>query len=153
MARPAKAIETTSKHWTKEEFSERKQAEENLRGNTDKVKPPSYLSASQKKIFKTIVMELKSSNILTNLDVYILTTCSISIDRLSNIEKIVNNDIENLWNKDLMATKDKYTKDLFRCCNELSLSPQSRSKLANLNIQVKTNEDDALLKALRGEDE
>ena len=36
-----------------------------------------------------------------------------------------------------MSAKDKYTKDLYRCCSELSLSPQSRAKLANINISVK----------------
>ena len=49
-----------------------------------------------------------------------------------------------------MNAKDKYSKDLYRCCNELSLSPQSRAKIANINTQSK--EDDLLLKALTEDD-
>ena len=45
-----------------------------------------------------------------------------------------------------MPSKEKYTKDFFRCCNELCLSPQSRAKLANLNVQAQ--EEDPLMKAL-----
>ena len=48
-----------------------------------------------------------------------------------------------------MSAKDKYTKDLYRCCNELSLSPQSRAKLANINVQAKEEEQDPLLGLLR----
>lgn len=151
MARPSKSVNTSTGKIGKEEIEARKQAEESLRGNANKVKPPAYLSTSQKKIFKTIVSELKASGILCNLDIYILTTVSIAIDRLQQIESLINQDISNLTNKDLMASKDKYTKDLFRCTNELSLSPQSRAKLANINVQAKSTEDDLLLKALRGD--
>lgn len=139
-----------NKHLTKEEIEGRQAIENKLKGNDDKLKPPTYLNKNQKKIFKTIVCELKESGILSNLDNYILSTAAIAIDRLQEIEKIINEDIQNLYNKDLMASKDKYTKDLFRCCNELSLSPQSRAKFANINIQARTNKEDPLLKALSG---
>lgn len=148
MARPTKSVNTKVGHMTKEELRSREEAEQKLKGLSDKVKPPTYLNTSQKKIFKYIVNEMKASNILSNLDIYILTTCSIAINRLQEIEKIINEDIKNLSNKDLMASKDKYTKDLFRCTSELSLSPASRAKLGNLNIQVQQTKEDPLLKAL-----
>ena len=50
-----------------------------------------------------------------------------------------------------LTIKDKYTKDLLRGCNELSLSPQSRAKLGNLALNNKEKDNDALLKIL-GED-
>lgn len=153
MSRPCKATSTMSKHLTKEELQARQEQEEKLKGLADRIKPPAYLSASQKKIFKYIVQELKVSEILSNLDIYILTTCCIAIDRLQAIETLINNDISNLYNKDLMASKDKYTKDLFRCTNELSLSPQSRAKLGNLNLQAKQDEVDPVKAALKGDDE
>lgn len=152
-ARPCKALATMSKHLTKEEIQARQEQEEKLKGLADKIKPPAYLRKTQKKIFKYIVQELKTSGILSNLDIYILTTCSIAIDRLQSIESLINEDINNLYNKDLMASKDKYTKDLFRCTNELSLSPQSRAKLGNLNLQTKQDEEDPVKKALRGDSE
>jgi P27 family predicted phage terminase small subunit len=152
-ARPCKSAATMSKHLTKEELQARQEQEERLKGLADKIKPPAYLSKAQKKIFKYIVHELKASGILCNLDIYILTACSIAINRLQEIESLINKDISNLYNKDLMASKDKYTKDLFRCTSELSLSPQSRAKLGNLNLQTKQDQEDPVKAALRGDDE
>lgn len=153
MARPCKPIETQSRHNTKEEIEARKKQEEKLKGLADKIKPPKYLNKDQKKIFKYIVDELKVSGILSNLDIYVLATCSIAISRLTEIEKQINEDITNLWDKTLMSSKDKYTKDFFRCCNELSLSPQARAKIGSLALQAKEKEEDPLIKALRDDDD
>ena len=49
-----------------------------------------------------------------------------------------------------MTTKSEYTKDFFRCCNELSLSPQSRAKLGNINLQAEQEKQDPLLQVLAG---
>jgi len=151
MARPCKAIDTTSKHWTKEELAARKEAEEKLKGNVDSVKPPVYLNLAQKRIFKFIVKELSASSILCNLDIFVLSTYCIAVDRLEAIETQINNDISKLYDKDLMVTKEKYTKDLWRGTSELSLSPQSRAKLGNLSLQVKTQTEDPVAKAINGE--
>lgn len=150
MARPSKSVKTMSKNLTKEEKEIRLQTEEKLKGGADNISPPEHLNDRQKKIFDYIVDELKASGILGNLDIYILSACSIAIDRLQEIEKLINEDISKLFNKDLMSAKDKYTKDFFRCCNELSLSPQSRAKLGNINLQVKQQKEDLLLKVLAG---
>lgn len=152
MARPCKSIKTTVGHQNEKEIKARLEEEEKLKGLSNKIKPPTYLSKDQKKIFKYIVQELEAAGILSNLDIYILSTCAIAIDRLQAIETEINKDIKNLYDKNLMASKDKYTKDLFRCTNELSLSPQSRAKLGNLNIQTKNMENDTLLKVLRGDE-
>ncbi|KGN00833.1 phage terminase small subunit P27 family [Clostridium phage CWou-2020a] len=154
MARPCKVVDSQSRHNTKAEIEARKEQEERLKTLADKIdKPPDYLSEEQKKIYAFIIEELKLTGILTNLDVYILTTCAIAVDRLTTIEKIVNKNPAGLFNKDLMAAKDKYTKDLYRCCNELSLSPQSRAKLGNLNLNNKEKKEDPLLKALMDDDD
>ena len=58
-----------------------------------------------------------------------------------------------MYDKRIMSTKEKYTKDFFRCCNELCLSPQSRAKIANISSQNNAYADDLLLRALRGDDE
>ncbi len=121
-----------------------------MQGAKNKIIPPSYLDKNQKKIFKYIVSELKNADILGNLDVYILATCSIAIDRLQMIESKINQDIELVQDKELMSAKDKYTKDLYRCCNELSLSPQSRAKMANINLQNQV--ENPLIKALMDDD-
>ena len=150
LARPTKSVITMSKNLTKEEMTLRLNAEEKLKGEADKISPPTHLNARQKKIFNFIVAEFENSGILGNLDIYILSTCAIAIDRLQQIEKKINQNFDSIYDKELMSAKDKYTKDLFRCTNELSLSPQSRAKLGNINVQAKLQEDDVLLKVLKG---
>lgn len=150
MSRPAKSSNLTSKHLTKVERFERKKIEDQLKGGSDKILPPKHLSKTQKTIFKKIVNELKESGTLGNLDIYILGTASIAIDRLNSIETMINEDQYKLMNGDLMRAKDKYTKDFYRCCNELSLSPQSRAKVSNMNVKAKKDKVDPLLLALKG---
>lgn len=149
MARPCKSVETQSRHNTKEEVETRKKVEQSLKSGTDKIIPPKYLNTKQKRIFKNIVEQLKASDILCNLDVFVLTTCSIAIERLAEIETQINNDIGLLSIPAFMASKEKYTKDFFRCCNELSLSPQARSKIGSLALSKLKKEEDPLLQVLK----
>lgn len=153
MARPSKPISVQSRHNTKEEVEKRKEQEERLKGLADKIKPPKHLTKNQKKIFKFIVDQLKASGILSNLDIFMLTSCSIAVDRINEIEKMINDEPFLLRDKDLMSSKDKYSKEFFRCSNELSLSPQARAKIAGLNLQVKEQEEDPIIKALKGDDD
>lgn len=150
LARPTKSVNVISKHLTAEELETRKATEQRLKGSADKIKPPKYLSSNQKKIFKYIVAELKESDILSNLDVPILVTCSRAIDRLNYIEEMIDNDPELLLDSSLMSSKDKYTKDLYRCCNELCLSPQARAKMGSINLNNAKEKEDPLLKVLAG---
>lgn len=145
MSRPAKAIDTNSMKMSKEEREARKENEKNLRGNNDAIKAFSYLNKRQKAIFKDILKNL-NHEILSNLDTYLLNQTAITIERLENIEKEINNASEIIdesgkkKNKldaktiiKLKSVRDMYSKDFFRCCNELSLSPQARAKIS-LNI-------------------
>lgn len=153
MARPCKSIEAQSRHNSKEDIEKRKETEEMLKGLADRVEfPPEYLTKGQKLIYKEIFNELKASQILSNLDIYILSACSIAIDRLQYIEEIINKNPRALMNKDLMSAKDKYNKDFYRCCNELSLSPQSRAKFGSLSLKAKEKED-PLIKVLKGDED
>ena len=151
MPRPSKSAELlASCSQTKEEIRIRKERENRLKGGENELNPPTYLSKEQKKIFRNIVSELKASGILGNLDVYILAQCSIAIDRLQTIEAEINADPSLLRDTKLISSKEKYAKDFYRCCNELSLSPQARAKMANINLQQKQEQEDPLLKVLRG---
>lgn len=136
MARPAMSAKVTAKHLTNDEKNIKIETENKLKGSSDKLKPPSHLTAPQKKIFKFIVKNLESSGILGNLDVYVLTECSICIDRMQTIERQINENPKLLFDSALIATKDRYAKNFQRYCNELCLSPQSRAKIANLNLQA-----------------
>lgn len=151
MARPSKSVEVMSKHLTKEEIRIRSENQETIKGNSDNIVPSQPLNDNQLELFNFIISELKASGVLSNLDKFILTKCVISIDRLQYIENIINRTHQAMMNKELMSAKDKYDKDFYRCCNELCLSPQSRAKISNINQSVKDNEEDPLLKALKGE--
>lgn len=152
MGRPCKTIDSQSRHNTKEEIEKRKAIEDAIKGSDDKViNPPGYLSEGQKEVYSYIINELAETGILRNLDVYILAVCAIAVDRLITIEKIINKKPSAITNSNLMSAKDKYTKDFYRCCNELSLSPQSRAKLGSLAVANKEKKEDPVLKALNGE--
>lgn len=150
MARPAKSVATMSKNLTKEEKETRLKVEEKLKGGANKITPPKHLNKEQKKIFRNIVNELEASGVLGNLDIYILSTCSIALDRIQSIETMINAEPGLIADKDLRMANDKYTKDFFRCCNELSLSPQSRAKIGNIALQTQQEKQDPLLKLLSG---
>lgn len=150
MARPTKSVVTKTGAMTKEEIKSRLEQEEKLKGKANNILPSQYLNEHQQELFNFIVDELKASGILSNLDVFVLETCCIAIDRLQYIETMINNDPSLLMDKQIMTTKEKYTKDLFRTINELSLSPQSRAKLGNINIQAREAAEDPLLKVLSG---
>lgn len=149
MARPSKSAKVLSEcSQTKAEIAERTKAENKLKGDGKPV-PPEHLNKEQKRIFRKIVKLLDASDILSELDSDVLGICAIAIDRLAEIESRMNNEPELIGDTKLMSAKEKYSKDFFRCCNELCLSPQSRAKMANMSLAKK--EPDPLLKILAGD--
>lgn len=151
MARPTKSVEVSSKHFTKDEIRRRRENENKLKGNTNTIKPPTWLNKNQKKIFKFVLNEFKDTDILSNKDVYLLTQGAVIIDRLEELEKNINEKFDSIYDKRLMIARNSYMRDFYRYCNELCLSPQSRAKLSNI-IKDKTQED-PLLKLLDTEEE
>lgn len=148
--RPSKNVNVQSSHLTKAEKRIRQEAEERLKGASDKIKPSNRLNANQKKIFNYIVNELEASKLLGNLDTFLLESGAIAIDRLQNIEKKINEDFDMIFSRELMSAKEKYTKDFFKVCNELSLSPQSRAKFGIITANKQEEEVDPLLQVLKG---
>ncbi len=162
MSRPAKAIDTNSMKMSKKERAERKQTEEKLRGSNEDIKPFTYLNKRQKAIFKDILKNL-NKDILSNLDTYLLNQTAITIERLESLEKAINEASkitdENGKVKDkldvstivqLKSARDMYSKDFFRCCNELSLSPQARAKIS---INTQPTKKKTLMDILNDEDD
>jgi P27 family predicted phage terminase small subunit len=150
MSRPSKSARVLHpKSQTKEEINTRIEVEDNLKGGSEKLEPPSRLNANQKKIFKYIVEELKPSKILGNLDSYVLEMGAVAIDRLQGIEKIINQDFDMIYNKELMSAKSKYTHDFLKFVNEACLSPQSRAKMGIIASNKQMEDADPLLKVLQ----
>lgn len=148
MPRPAKAASSKVAHDTKEEVAIRQEAEKKLRGKADKLKPPDYLTTEQKKVFRYIVKNLEEADILGNLDIYILSVSAVTIGNLIEIDRMINGEENAALKVKMMSTRDKYTKDFFRCCNELSLSPQSRAKLSIADVKAAQKNKNPLLEAL-----
>ena len=148
MPRPAKAASSKVAHDTKEEVAIRQEAEKKLRGKADKLKPPDYLTTEQKKVFRYIVKNLEEADILGNLDIYILSVSAVTIGNLIEIDRMINGEENAELKVKMMSARDKYTKDFFRCCNELSLSPQSRAKLSIADVKTAQKNKNPLLEAL-----
>lgn len=151
MGRPSKSAKVLSDcSQTKAEINKRILTEEKLRGNSIDIQPPDRLNANQKKIFRFIVSHLKDADILGTIDMYILESGAIAIDRLQTIEKMINKDFSNIYSKELMAAKSKYSTDFHKAVNDLSLSPQSRAKFGIISANKKEEDTDPLLKVLDG---
>lgn len=160
MARASKPVDLIkeSSRLTKEEYEQRKEQEEKIKGNDNLVyKIPRNLSKDGKKLYKFIVGELKASGILNNLDITMLETCVDAIIKMQECKELIEQYglVTTKENGDLVRNpasviyKD-YNTIFNKCCMELGLSPSARSKLASINVQAKTDNEDQLLKILGG---
>ena len=152
MARPAKSTRVKTGTITKEEEAVRTAIEDHLRGNISKLEPPDNLTEDQKEIFEFIVEKLADAEILSALDEYVLCSTVIAISRLRQIEKMVNDIPEYLFDSALMGARSRYQSDMWKGCSELCLSPQARAKIGSLVAQAVKQKEDPLLKLLMDDD-
>ena len=146
----AKPIELVSGHRTKEEIQKRKEAQEKLKGDNSKIEPTQKLNENEIRIFNSIKAEMKNSGVLSNLDSYLLTQLSGAIDKLEYLDAALEKKPALIFNKDFKSSKKLYFDIFTKCCNELSMSPASRAKLANINSMDDAEKEDPILKALKG---
>lgn len=130
MGRPAKSSAVKTRKASKEDKKKLSDTEQKLKGNNEKLTPQKHLNRRQKDIFNYILNELLDKNILGNLDLFVLNQTAVVIERLELLDKEANNSKEVVMSAKFKATREMYTKDFFRCCNELCLSPQARAKLS-----------------------
>lgn len=153
MARPTKSVAMRSGHISKEEREVKLNNEKLLRGNSDNIKPLSFLTKAQKDIFKNIVQHLEESGLLGNIDVYVLSQAAITINRIHDCERNINEtgifDYEGQANP-AIKVKESYMREFFKLCSELSLSPQARAKIASINFEADAKKADPLLTILKG---
>ncbi|WP_349401350.1 phage terminase small subunit P27 family [Clostridium perfringens] len=158
MAKASKPVDLISKHLTKEEYAQRKEQEDKLKGKDDMVYvTPSYLSEKEKEVYNFLVGELKESGILNNLDITILLTCVDSIIRMRECRDLINKQGLVVFKEDGTPARNPattiykdYNSIFNKCCMELGLSPSSRSKLSIINVNAQEKKDDPILKALKG---
>ena len=78
-----------SNHLTKAAIQQRQEQENEVRGFTDNIEPPFYLTAAQKKAFEKISNELVRLKIFSNLDVDSLARYIDSRDQYINLVKLL----------------------------------------------------------------
>lgn len=153
MGRPAKAVAAKTAKISRDETEQRLQIEDKLRGGTDKLVPPLYLTDAQVEIFNYVLAELDEAKILGNLDLFALSQLSICVDRMQQLEKQINENIDLLLESKLMQAREKYSRDFLRLCNEFCMSPQSRAKLSISTVKPGQEKKKTLMELLNEDDE
>ncbi len=128
-----------SNHLTKEDIKERQEHEDRMKGHTDKVEPPSYLTKKQKEEFQSLAEELMRLDIFSNLDVDNLARYIDSKDLYVKVTKDLRSMKAVHRIEGYKVASDDYAKitrvrnSLFNECkaaaSELGLSISSRLKL------------------------
>lgn len=146
MARPREPIDLIiakgKKHLGRKEIEERKAQE--LEVPFVDVKPPCYLTASQKKEFNEIACKLLALEIFTELDEdslarYIIAK-SLYLEYTNILKKIIKDDCFDVKViKEYQNLQDKAYRQCVTSANELCLNISSRAKLV---IPNKSDDDD-----------
>jgi P27 family predicted phage terminase small subunit len=147
--RKARDIDTQTAEMSKEALAIRSEVKELFHGELKALKPSANLNANQRKIFRFIVDNIAKVGILNDVDTVLLENTCIAIDRLQSIEKMVNEDFSLIRDRELMATKGKYSTDFYKGVEYFGLSPSSRAKFGILVAQKREAESDPLLKILK----
>lgn len=148
MARPSKSVRVKTGAIASGDAAVRQDVEDKLRGENIPPEPSAALTDGQRDIFQFIVDGLVDSDILGRLDVFVLESTAVAIDRLRYINGLIDVNPEMIMHTGLQNARSKYQSDLWRGCNELCLSPQARAKIGSLAAQKQKEKKDPLLAAL-----
>lgn len=163
MARPSKpASLNVGNSQTITKKNERNEVEQTLKGNDSLVlMVPEHLDDMAKTYYSFIVDELKHSNILCDIDIPLLEQTADCLSKIRQCDDMINllglfyeeedryghkKVVENVAVKTKLNLLTKYT----QFCTQLGLSPSSRASLASKKIEAKQNEEDPLIKILKG---
>lgn len=89
MGRPAKSVKVKSGAIAGDDAAIRQDVENKLRGENTPPDPPACLTDEQREIFQFIVDGLAESEILGRLDVFVLESTAVAIDRLHAINNMI----------------------------------------------------------------
>lgn len=152
MARPAKSVTTKTGQITKAEKEARTKVEKALKGGDD-LTPPPYLTESQVEVYNFILGQLEESNLLGQIDVFILSRAAVTIDRLKYMDQRAAEDPDLLFDNSFRLAQTQASSEFFRCCNELCLSPQARAKLSISAAKSQEPKKKTLMDLINAEDE
>ena len=144
----------------KDELKVREEAEKRLMGDIDLVKEaPTTLDPLAQAYYLYMVENLETSNLLSNLDIPLLTETAFTLARLEEtketllevgtlayeVDKMGNEKVKKHPIVDVYNTLLNQFKTLG---GQLCMSPSARTQMASLQLQAKEDEDDPVLKAL-----
>lgn len=142
MARPrepvALVVAKGKKHLTKEEIAERQARE--IQVPFTEIKPPTYLSAKQKKTFEGLAGKLLAIKIYTELDADALARYIIAQDLYISYTKAINDLIKKgnlVLLKEVQNMQDKAFRQAQSSARDLGLTISSRCRL---EVPVKEEE-------------
>jgi P27 family predicted phage terminase small subunit len=151
-----KPAELQTGHLSNEEIIARKEAEQKLKGNTQiDIKPPKELSTNGKRLYKKII-SLLPNGFLNGGDTFVVNIVAESLDRMQECQIKINTDgmFDERGNESqAVKTYERYSKIFEKFSQKLGLSPKDRASLAVLVLNDKENQEDPLLKVLRGDDD
>ena len=157
MARPRKPAAFQShmeRNYTKEEITEMEAAEEALRGGSEQVnKVPSHLSDLGKQYYKAITEEMKLSGVLSNLDIPLVSLTAETLAIIRDCEEMLNEEgliLEDGKPHPAVNIRDKNLSQVRSLMVQLGMTPSSRASIAVDNIKQKKDDEDPLLKILKG---
>ena len=144
MARPAKPISMQNRHNTKEEIEVRTEMEKALKGDAANLKPPKYLTAEERKIFRRVIAYYKDTDILSDKDVDVIADYAclrraievqLGTESLYTDPKMMQTYITTMKQCDILRRK-------------LGLSPEDRAKIGSLTCVNAKEPKNPLLEAL-----
>lgn len=162
MARPRKpASLKQGKSETKQHLEAREEVEQSLKGRSDLVfSVPNQLDELGEAYYRFLVEELRDANILSNLDIPILTQTADALSKMETADEIIKRE-GLIWEKEdkygniepkehpAVGIKQKYLNQFRALSTQLGLSPSSRASLAEMNMQKEEDEEDPVLKVIR----
>lgn len=146
MPKKAKPTAINKKHLTKAEKEAREQAENIITADLPP-EPPDGLTDERKNIYRFIYSALNDSGLIKLLDIETILQACITIDRLHEIDRLIDN--EGL-NKNLLSLKDQLFKQYLKIADLLCMSPSARAKLGTLT--TRKQEQDPLIQLLESMD-
>lgn len=152
MGKSKKPLGLNKSHISNEERAKREYAESLVKGNTDKLKAPSWLKSNvAKKEFDRLVDELTTIDIITNLDLnnlasyceaysnYIKATKELNGQSLT-IQKCMPNGAYTIVENPLIKIQKLYAEECRRFAGLIGLTIDSRLKFASAKAEKQENE-------------
>lgn len=129
------------KHLTKKEIQERKEAEETIQPNKDKIEMPKWLDKEAKAEWNRIIDELLELDILTNIDIAALALCCDAYSKyIQAHRKVKRHGLmmteltkygEKLVKNPAVTIQKQYAEIYKQFMSEFGLSPSARLKLVS----------------------